>query len=65
MVDKVQGLENFNENKLLKGLTSDEDVALNIVLKKGKTDISGTAKLSYGIKEKYDFATTALLVNKN
>lgn len=64
MVDKIQGLENFNENKLLKGLTSDEDVALNIVLKKGKTDISGTAKLSFGIKEKYDIATTMLLVNK-
>lgn len=64
MVDKVQGLENFNENKLLKGLTSDEDVALNIVLKKGKTDVSGNAKLSYGIKEKYDIAATTLLVNK-
>jgi len=64
MVDKVQGLENFNENKLLKGLTAGDDVALNIVLKKGKTDFSGNAKLSYGIEEKYDIAATTLLVSK-
>ena len=39
MVEKVQAIENFNENPLLKGLVNAEDVAINIQLKKGKTDM--------------------------
>lgn len=64
MVDKVQALENFNENPLLKGLVDSEDVAINLVLKKGKTDFSGNAQIAYGIEDKYDINATNLVVNK-
>ncbi len=63
MVDKVQAIENFNENPLLKDINDSEDVALNIKLKKGKTDFSGTAKIGYGLIDKYDASVTELLVN--
>lgn len=64
MVEKVQAIENFNENALLKGLVNAEDVAINIQLKKGKTDFSGNTFLSYGIQDRYNASLTGLLVNK-
>src|SRR5699024_6834456 len=41
-----------------------DEVALNLVLKKGKTDFSGNAKLGYGYQDKYSAKPTGLLVNK-
>lgn len=64
MVEKVQAVEKFNENPLLKGLIDSDDVALNLVLKKGKTDFSGNANIGYGVKDKYDVAVTTLAVSK-
>lgn len=64
MVEKVQAIENFHENPMLKGLVNAEDVAINIQLKKGKTDLSGDASLSYGIQDRYNASVTGLLINK-
>lgn len=64
MVDKVQAIENFNENAILKGLVNSEDVAINLQLKKGKTDFSGEAFVSYGIQDRYNASLTGLLINK-
>ncbi|PKW30114.1 carboxypeptidase-like regulatory domain-containing protein [Flavobacterium lindanitolerans] len=64
MVEKVQAIENFNENAMLKGLVNAEDVAINILLKKGKTDLSGDAFFSYGIQDRYNVSMTGLFVNK-
>ena len=63
IIDKIQGLDNFENNALLKGLQDSEDVALNIVLKKGKTDFSGNTNLNYGIENRWDLYASELLVN--
>lgn len=63
MVEQVQAVENFIDNPLLKDLVENDDAALNIVLKKGKTDLSGNAELGYGIKDKYDASVTGLAIN--
>lgn len=63
MVENIQAIENFNENTLLKGISSSDDVALNIKLKKSKTSLSGNAKLSYGVKDSYNSSVTGLLLN--
>ncbi|WP_456438990.1 carboxypeptidase-like regulatory domain-containing protein [Psychroserpens sp.] len=64
IIDKIQGLENYEDNPLLKGLQDSNDVALNIVLKKGKTDLSVNNELSYGIKNRWKLYSSGLLVNK-
>ena len=63
IIDKIQGLDNFEDYALLKGLQDSEDVALNIVLKKGKTDFSGNTNLNYGIENRWDLYASELLVN--
>ncbi|MGV9004844.1 carboxypeptidase regulatory-like domain-containing protein [Flavobacterium sp.] len=63
MVDKVQAIEQFIENPLLKNLIDSEDVAINIKLKKGKTDLTGTTNLGYGFKDVYQSSATGLLIN--
>lgn len=64
MVENVQAIENYNENTLLKGLINSDEVAINLQLKKGITDFSGNAKVGYGIKDKYNFSTTGMLINQ-
>lgn len=64
MIEKVQGLENFDENSLLKGIRDSEDVALNIVLKKGKTDLSANTTLGYGTNNRYYGNVSGVVVNK-
>ena len=63
MIDKVQGIEHYEENSLLKGIRDSDDVALNLVLKKGKTDVSANVNLGYGYKEIFDNNLSAVLVN--
>jgi len=64
IVDKVQGIENYDENSLKKGLRDSDDVVLNLVLKKGKIDFSGNADLAYSYKNLYKANLIGLLVNK-
>jgi len=64
MIEKVQGIENFEENSLLKGIRDSDEVALNLVLKKGKTDFSGNAHFGYGVENRYYGNLTGLLINK-
>ncbi|OYQ38405.1 hypothetical protein CHU92_05220 [Flavobacterium cyanobacteriorum] len=64
IIDKVQAVENFNDNPLLKNLINSDDVALNLVLKKGKFDISGNAEAGYGFRDKYDLSATGLVINR-
>lgn len=63
MVEKVQAIENFYENPLLKGLQNSDEVGLNLVFKKGKTDFSGNANAGYGFQDKYDLSATGLAIN--
>ena len=64
IIDKIQGLENYEDNPLLKGLQDSEEVALNIVLKKKKIDLSVNNELSYGIEDRWYLYSSGLLVNK-
>lgn len=64
LIERVQGIENYNENSLLKGLKDTEDVVLNLIIKKGTTDFSGNSTIGYGIEKKYNISTTGLLVSK-
>lgn len=63
LIEKVEAIENYNENPLLKGLKDSENVALNLKLKKGLTDVSGNANLSYGYIDKYNIAINGIVVN--
>lgn len=66
MLDKVEVIEDYNENKLLKGVKPSEDVALNLKLKKGKNDFSGTVDLGMGIvsENKHNSSITGILLNQ-
>jgi hypothetical protein len=64
MIENVQAIEHYNENGLLKGISDSDAVALNLKLKKGKTDFSGTGKVGYGVVDQYDSSFTGLLINK-
>lgn len=48
MLDKVEAIDNYSENPLLKGIEGDEKVSLNLKLKKGKTDYSGNLDIGFG-----------------
>ena len=63
MVEKVQAIDNFSENPILKDLQESEDVAINLKLIKGKTDFSGNANLGVGLHERYIGSATGLLVS--
>lgn len=63
MIENVQAIEHYNENGVLKGISDSDDVALNLKLKKGKTDLSGTVNLGYGVVDQYDSSVTGLLIN--
>ena len=48
MIDKIEAIENYNENEILGSLTRSENVALNLKLKKGKIDLSGSIEGALG-----------------
>lgn len=51
MVEQIQAIENYSENPLLKEIEGKEKVALNLKLKKGKTDFSGNLDVGNGLFE--------------
>ena len=50
MVEQIEAIENYTNNRLLKGIESDGKVALNLKIKKGKSDFSGDLENSLGLK---------------
>ena len=50
MVDQIEAIDNYTNNSLLKGIESDGKVALNLKIKKGKSDFSGDLENSLGLK---------------
>jgi hypothetical protein len=52
MIESVQAIEHFNENKLLHGINDSKDVALNLKLKKDIVDYSGNLNLGYAYEDK-------------
>ena len=66
MVDQIEAIENYSKNPLLKGIENSDNVALNLKLKKGKIDYSGTGDIGYGYGDKsyYDIGLNLLGVAK-
>ncbi|MGR7812516.1 hypothetical protein [Lacinutrix undariae] len=64
IIDKIEGIDNYDDNELKKGLRDTEDVALNLILKEGKIDLSGNASLGYAYKEYYDAHLVGIVINK-
>lgn len=48
-IDQVQAIQNYFENPLLKGISGDDGVAINLKFKKGKTDIAASVDVSAGL----------------
>ncbi|WP_299255054.1 hypothetical protein [uncultured Aquimarina sp.] len=62
MVDQIEAIENYSKNPLLKEIENSNAVALNLKLKKNKTDYSGTSDVGYGYGDKsYADITTTLI----
>jgi hypothetical protein len=64
IVEGVEALEDYNENPLLKGIKSSEDVAINLKLKKGKTALSGRAEVGLGYESREKIKADVILINK-
>lgn len=62
MVEQVQAIENYSDNPLLKGIESGDKVALNLTLKKNKTDYSGSIYAGMGLMSP-DKAAADLSIN--
>ncbi len=68
MVEKVQAIDHYYENPLLKGLGNNDKVALNLVLKKGNRGLVGDLSLGLGNIDKKiaaDVSYNLLDITKN
>lgn len=64
MIDKLAAIENYIENPLLHGIEKSKAVAINLILKKGKTDFSNNTSLGLGIENKQDINTNTIGISK-
>ncbi|TKD61013.1 carboxypeptidase-like regulatory domain-containing protein [Flavobacterium sp. ASW18X] len=48
LITEIEAIENYSENKLLKGIESSEKVSLNLKLKENKVDITGNSDIGVG-----------------
>ncbi|MDO5655655.1 MAG: hypothetical protein Q4G27_05900 [Flavobacteriaceae bacterium] len=63
IVKDVEAIENWSENKLLKGIENSSKVALNLKLKKGKSDFSGNAHAEAGVENRINAGITGILLS--
>ena len=54
IVEQIEAIDNYTDNKLLKGIESEGKVALNLKLKKGKSDYSGSTENALGFNTDYN-----------
>lgn len=64
IIEGVEAFEDYSDNPLLKGIKTSEEVAINLKLKKGKTDVSGSAQLGLGIDAKRLARVNLLSISK-
>jgi hypothetical protein len=64
IIESIEAFEDYDDNPLLKGVKSSQDVALNLKLKKGKADLSGNAELGLGLDSKQYAKLNSILVSK-
>lgn len=64
IVNSIEAIEDYNENPLLKGVKSSENVAVNLVFKKGKADVSGEIEAGLGFSDKAEGKVNSLIISK-
>lgn len=67
MIEQVQAIEKYSDNPLLKGIESDDKVALNLTLRRRKADYSGALDVgagSLGSKAAIDVSTNILGISQ-
>ncbi|MCL5244424.1 hypothetical protein M4I21_01300 [Cellulophaga sp. 20_2_10] len=69
LIEEIEAIENYSENKLLKGIENSQKVALNLKLKKDRSDISGGIDIGLGgfttsKRSPLEIATNLLAINK-
>jgi hypothetical protein len=65
VIDKVQAIENYQENKNLKGIKDSDKQVLNILLKEDvKAKPYGSGNFAYGYKNRFDASLNLIGVNK-
>ncbi|QMU65190.1 MAG: hypothetical protein GKR88_13405 [Flavobacteriaceae bacterium] len=68
MVEQIEAIDNYSENHLLKGIEQGGKVSLNLKLKKGKTDLSGSFDVGLGMQNEnkgvLNINSNILLINR-
>lgn len=64
IVNEVEAIDNYIDNPLLRKIKDSDEVAINLKLKKGKSDFSGNTSLGYGYQDRYDLRNTVLGITK-
>lgn len=65
VIDKIQAIENYQENKNLKGIKDSDKQVLNILLKEDvKAKPYGSGNFGYGYKNRFDASLNLIGVNK-
>jgi len=64
MVEKLSAIENYIKNPLLHGIANTNSVAINLSLKKGKSDFSNTSTIGAGIENSVDINSSLLGISK-
>jgi hypothetical protein len=64
IIASIEAIEDYNTNPLLKGVKSSEDVAVNLILKEGKVDVSGDAEVGLGIEDRTYLRANVISVSK-
>ena len=66
IVEKIQAIDNYQENENLKGIEDSDQKALNIILKDGiKSRFFINSNIGYGYKNRYKASTYILGIEKN
>lgn len=60
IIDKIQAIENFTDNPLLRGLDDSQEVALNLKLKKEMLDMSGNGYVGLGTNDKHNMGVNLI-----
>lgn len=64
IVEGIQAIEDYHDNPLLKGVKNSNNVAVNLVLKKGMADVSGNADIGLGVKDKKALKINSIVISK-
>ncbi|MGB6269007.1 MAG: hypothetical protein WBF67_08360, partial [Olleya sp.] len=64
IIEKIDAIEDYNKNSLLKNIRTSQDIAINLTLKKGLSDLSGNGEIGLGIKNRKQIKSNLIAVSK-